>query len=552
MQSKRLKKNRTLSSYHIIRFISVLFVTYGFHLNTSVFAQATASVNVNTIKIGEELRYQIEVKGDTTQLIVFPDKSTFTPLEVLESNEIDTVKKNNSLQFIKEYVLTQFDSGSYTIPRQKVLINEKSFFTDSIQVEVNNVLVDTSKQKLYGIKPFIDVDAPKVIKWKKWIGWIGIPLFIIALLIYFLFRKKKTKALKESELPPYEKAMLALKRIDESTLLQQDSHKEYYSRLGDTARKYIDEEIYDQAMESTTDELIDALNSKISSGMLFLDNTTVESLKKVLKTADMAKFAKSKPDIGIAKSDRNTIENVLKETKAAIPEPTEEELLADEAYRKQLVQKKKEQKIFWVSFATVGIIAFTLGSFIMSKGYYYVKDSIFGHPTKELAEIDWISSSYGTPPVNISTPKVLIRNNLKLTEEQKQILKNNETFVYGSLVGSFHVALTTVKYNQKVQVDLNKSIEGNVNYFEQQGAKNITVKHEAYKTLRNIEGVKAFGSMSIANPITKQMKSNEYLILNFAEEEGYQQITIVYDTNDRYAKGIAERILNSVELGNVN
>ena len=58
----------------------------------------------------------------------------------------------------------------------------------------------------------------------------------------------------------------------------------------------------------------------------------------------MAKFAKSKPDIGTAKADRNVIERVITETKEAIPEPTEEELLADEEYRKTDCREKEEEE----------------------------------------------------------------------------------------------------------------------------------------------------------------------------------------------------------------
>jgi hypothetical protein len=52
----------------------------------------------------------------------------------------------------QKYGLTQFDSGKYTIPSIKILINSKSYMTDSIAVEVANVTVDTLKQKMFDIK----------------------------------------------------------------------------------------------------------------------------------------------------------------------------------------------------------------------------------------------------------------------------------------------------------------------------------------------------------------------------------------------------------------
>ncbi|MBL0684599.1 LPXTG cell wall anchor domain-containing protein [Aquimarina mytili] len=528
----------------------MLLMSFMLLLTTMGVAQVSATIDSTSIQIGEEIRYKMQVEVDSTQIVIFPDRKAFTPLEVIESYTIDTAKNGGRLGLTKEYGLTQFDSGYYTIPRQKVMVGDQVFFTDSLKVEVRDVLVDTTKQKMYAIKPLEDVEAKFPFNWKKWLLLIGLPLLIIGGVVFLLRRRKKKKAAKEEELPPYEKAMLALQRIDESHLLEQDSHKEYYSQLSETARRYIDEEVYDHALESTTDELIIRLDEEIKSGALNLDKHIIEELKSVLKTADMAKFARSKPDLGTAKADRNVIERVINETKEAIPEPTEEELLADEEYRKAVAQKKQRQKIIFGSLAGVGVIAITLGIFIYSKGYDVVVDSIFGHPTKELADAEWISSAYGSPPVTISTPRVLIRNVYQMTDQQRQTLKGNETFVYGSLEGNFQIVVSTVLYNQPTEVKLDEVVDGVVGNFESKGAKNISVKEEEYETLGGAKGVKVFGNLVVKNTVTQKEQKKEYLMLNFAENGGFQQITLVYDEEDRYAKDVAQRILNSVELKN--
>ena len=517
---------------------------------SSVFAQVKAVVDSTSILIGQEIRYKMQVETDSTNLVVFPEGQTFQPLEVIDTYNTDTLKNGSKSILTKEYALTQFDSGSYTIPRQKILIADQVFFTDSIKVEVRNVAVDTTKQKMYAIKPLVEVEAPLIINWKKWLLWIGIPLLLIGIIAFFVLRKRKIKGAKEQDLPPYERAMLALKRIDESHLLEQDSHKEYYSQLSDTARKYIDEEIYDHAMESTTDELIAKLDQEIKSGSLNLDKATINELKHVLQTADLVKFAKSRPDILNAKNDRKIIESVIVKTKDAIPEPTEEELLADEEFRKDLEKRRRTKKVIIGSIAAIALVIITLVVFIVIKGYDVVKDSILGHPTKELAEGEWISSAYGSPPVTISTPEVLIRNVYQMTEEQKQILKGSESFVYGKISDNFYIAVTTMSSVAQKDIDLSKAVESNVGYLESQGGKNITVKDEEYKTLGGAKGIKVFGNFQIKNAVTQEEQKKEYVILNFAEKGGFQQITVVYDIEDRYAKDVAERIINSVELRN--
>ena len=513
------------------------------------FAQITSAIDSSSIKIGEEIRYQLQVEANPGEIVVFPEGQSFSPLEMIESFTIDTLQKENKINLLKEYALTQFDTGRYMIPRQKVLIGEQTFYTDSIGVQVNDVPVDTTKQKMFAIKPLEEVEASGNF-WNFSIWWILIPILLIGIVALILFGKKKIKIRKEQQLPPYERAMMALREIDESHLLEQESHKEYYSRLSDTARQYIDEEIYDHAMESTTDELISKLDEEIRSGSLHLDRHTIEELKTVLKTADMAKFANSKPDIGVAKADRQVIEKVITETKEAIPELTEEELLANEEYRLEREAKLRKRNIIIVTVAAFLIVFTTVIGAGVYFGFDYIKDNIFGHPTKELAEGEWISSAYGSPPVTISTPKVLIRNNFELSEEMQQVLKGNETFVYGSLFGNFYIVASTITYQQGIEPNLEKSIEGFVTTMEAQGAKNITFKTDEYETLGGAKGLKVFGEFEGINPLTQKNVKSDYQMLSFVEGGGFQQIVVVFNKEDRYAKDIVERVINSVELKN--
>ena len=69
---------------------------------------------------------------------------------------------------------------------------------------------------------------------------------------------------------------------------------------------------------------------------------TLEILKNVLENADLAKFALSQPKSEIAINDRNLIEKVVYDTKEAIPEPTQEEIEATAAFKRE--QLKKEEK----------------------------------------------------------------------------------------------------------------------------------------------------------------------------------------------------------------
>ena len=116
-------------------------------------AQVTSSIDTTQIRVGEEIIYSIQVETDSNGFSSIPRRTIIQPLEVIESYELDTIKIQDRIRLIKKYGLTQFDSGNYTLPSQRIIINNNPFNTDSVQVEVAKVVVDTTKQKMFHIKP---------------------------------------------------------------------------------------------------------------------------------------------------------------------------------------------------------------------------------------------------------------------------------------------------------------------------------------------------------------------------------------------------------------
>jgi hypothetical protein len=81
----------------------------------------------------------------------------------------------------------------------------------------------------------------------------------------------------------------------------------------------IEEAIEIPAMESTTSELIVALRAASLKKKMSVSEDTIENLERVLKQADLVKFAKSKPlDFEITE-DRNKIQKAILTLDNAIP-----------------------------------------------------------------------------------------------------------------------------------------------------------------------------------------------------------------------------------------
>ena len=520
------------------------------------YGQISSSIDSTAIKIGAELLYKIEVKTDSSTLVVFSEEQTFQPLEMINSYAVDTTKKDGYYQFTKTYGLTQFDSGVYTIPRQKINLGGKLFYTDSLEVQVNPVLVDTTKQKLFDIKPLTEVEKSPSGFWGGFALFMLIFLSVSGLLYWFVWRKKPlSEAEKIAALKPYERAKLALEKLDEEQYFQNEEIKTYYSDLTLILRQYLDEKVYEQSLESTTDELVLRLKTLKEANQITLSPETIRNIETILKRADLVKFAKSKPDFQLARFDKSTIELEIDHVKEGLPEPTEEELLQDLAYREALAKAQKLKKTKQIIAIAAGVLLIALAGFVIHSGFTNVKDTVLRNPGKILLEkTPWVRSEYGAPGVTISTPVVLERQKVELAEEMKgkaQVV----SFAFAEVDAPVDIIVNSSKFAAQagedgkakdVPIDVLKVAEGVLDRFEKSGAKNIITRNEQFITPNGQEGVKTFGTGEFL--VGENLVKSEYIILGFSTPNILQQVILTWTANDIYADQIVERILNSIEL----
>ena len=545
MKSKNFRYNNTNASVFGLPF-SGLFTFAFLLLPLFLTAQVTATIDSTSIKIGEQITYKVQVETDTTNVVVFPEGQTFLPLEMIQSYAIDTTKEDAKYKLIKKYGLTQFDSGAFTIPRQKIVIGTKVFQTDSLQVEVKNIVVDTTKQGLFDIKPIIEVEKSPS-QWWKYLLLTLLILSVLGFLLYwFIWRVKPlTKEEKIALLPPYDRAKLALQNLDETNYLQNAELKDYYSELTFIIRKYLDEKVYDRALESTTDELITRLNILKDGNQIDITKDDIKNIETILKRADLVKFAKSAPDVELAKLDRTTIDVEIDQVKEALPEPTQEEKLLDQKYQEEQEKKQKRNKIIITVAIVVGLCIATFVGFGLKYGFGYVKDTIVGHESKELLEGNWVSSDYGFPAISISTPEVLKRENPPIPEEIKAKLQMT-VFSFGNVSEPISVMLSTLKLNQQEgqeEIDLNQVSEKAIQQLEKQGVTNLLVKKEKFVTPNNAEGLKTYGTASLPVANTDKYYDGEYVLLHFTSENVIQEIAITYRKDDVYARRLQKELL---------
>jgi len=132
---------RSDTSIRALLLIGAFLVVY-----TTFAQQVVSAIDRDEIKIGEQITYSIQASLDTTSQVAFPKPELF-PMEVVKLPKADTIAIDGQWKILQKYQLTQFDSGRVNLPKFKVFIDSLSFDTQSYEVLINDVEVDTTQQK---------------------------------------------------------------------------------------------------------------------------------------------------------------------------------------------------------------------------------------------------------------------------------------------------------------------------------------------------------------------------------------------------------------------
>jgi len=507
-------------------------------------------IDKHTAKIGAQFNLTLKTTVDTNTVVKFPVTKNFGALEVVRSYKIDTIDKDDKYELIKKYALTQFDSGRYVIPKIPVFFGRIPAYSDTISVHITDVIVDTLKQKMFDIKPIAN-DETQTGNWWKWL--LGILMIVgIAALIYYLIKRNQDKKLNKIEFKtPIEKAVGMLQLLEKKQLWQKGEVKNYYSELTDIAREYIEEVVEIPAKESTTAELIVAMKKAITDKKLKLNAEALLALEKVLKQADLVKFAKVLPQDFEIIEDQKRIETSIITVHKSIPTESDNEIVDVLAEKEKLRKKQKQNRIIYTFLIIVFLLSTTLIYFIATRGFSYLKDNLIGHPTKELMDSEWIYSQYGATNIAIETPKVLKRVDVSNTipPEFKAAISSHSTFQYGSLIDNFQIVVSTFSLKEETKIDIDKGIDATVqSYIQTVGAQVVTIDKTDIETKNGKKGKMNFGVFQIKDPIKNTTIPMKFQFLYFAENNAIQQIMIVYNANDKYGDEISKRIINAIEI----
>jgi hypothetical protein len=262
--------------------------------------KARASIDSVTMMIGDQTHLRLEVKQPKDVVLSFPEfgDTLQKGIDILNRSELDTTAiDEDNILLKKNYLITSFDSGYYVIPPLKINIDTQSgggfVKTNPLALKIFSFEVDTT-EAIFDIKPVEDVPYT----FREMLPWIvgGILLIGFTILFIWLFRKIKRKEpvftlrKEKPRKPAHIIALDELEKLKKEKLWQTDRLKEFYTRLTDILRIYIEDRFQIKAMEQTSDEILEAMKKVELEG-----DAVLENLRQILKLSDLVKFAKMHP-----------------------------------------------------------------------------------------------------------------------------------------------------------------------------------------------------------------------------------------------------------------
>ncbi len=278
--------------------ISIVLLSLG--LMTFAASEFSAKSELDSVYLlmGKQTRLHVNVVGPLSETggIVAID-SMWKDVEIISMGEPKINDLGNNRKELRQDIIIQsFDSGMYTLPPVIYLQEGETIFTNRPVLKVIPVAVD-SMVTVHDYADVADVNRHFFDYFPDWVtdygAWILLTLAVIAisLFIYLKWLRKGQIPLipAKKPVPPYQLAIQRLEELRNEHLCERGEEKEYYTRLTDILRSYLDKRFGINAMEMTSTQIKNALRSNEATRL------PERYMTRILEIADFVKFAKVRP-----------------------------------------------------------------------------------------------------------------------------------------------------------------------------------------------------------------------------------------------------------------
>jgi hypothetical protein len=243
-------------------------------------------------------------------------------VEILEKKEIDTSAASaNTVTLCQELLITFFDTGFFEIPSLPFVVMNQgmpdTINTLPVYFQVFSVKADSTIRDIKSVYK-VPLGFRDILPYLLLMTGIG----LIAWLLYLYYKNRniigKLISTRNSYDPPDVLALKELELLRAEKPWAQKRVKYFYIRISEVLRVYIEQHFTIQALEQTTDEILESLKNTPCTTL------EINQLASVLKLADLVKFAKVIPEQNESESQIDIAVNFVVETsKRTEPAPTE-------------------------------------------------------------------------------------------------------------------------------------------------------------------------------------------------------------------------------------
>lgn len=284
------------------RYIRTILFTLTLVLGIALPAASQTSLKVSLdsayLLMGKTTPLHVELitQADKQGSLIIPADTIADKVEILRALDADTSDiRNGRVEIRQDLTLQSFDSGTYMLNPILYVQGNETIASNRLVLKVLPVPVD-SLTTIHDYADVADVDRKLVDYLPDFLADYG--LWIIAVIVllvlgYFTFRRltsnKGEKAEKIIVIPPYERAINELETLRADKLCEQGREKEYYTRLTDILRQYLNGRFGINAMEMTSTQIRHTLQANEETRL------SKRNMERVLEIADFVKFAKVRP-----------------------------------------------------------------------------------------------------------------------------------------------------------------------------------------------------------------------------------------------------------------
>lgn len=220
-------------------------------------------------------------------------------VEIRQALKCDTTDLGSGrIQLNLDVPVQSFDSGYYKLPGLLYVCGRDTVFANSLTLKVNPVQGVTADSQISPFTDVLDPDNKSVFDvLPDWIvDWWWVYVLIILLCVggYLWHKNRKPQdvvvVIKPKSIPkPWDEALRQLESLKQLKLWESGRDKEYFTKLTDLLRKYLDRRFGINAMEMTSRQIMDTLRDMPQV------KDKREFVRQILDIADFVKFAKVRP-----------------------------------------------------------------------------------------------------------------------------------------------------------------------------------------------------------------------------------------------------------------